>query len=158
MQAQRANAIPVVSKGDVGSEVALEPTNGWVTVEARRKQRKQDKGKAVVASEPVLEAISPIPSSSPVCTGPVQIPLVATPCAASVRASPPYCPDSLAQPPRADKEHIQPSTPATTAGDDHVPGPPIPFPIVEVSAQSRVLTRNQKKRGGRDRIPPPITC
>jgi hypothetical protein len=145
----------VVSKGDVVSEVAFEPTNGWVTVEARRKPRKQDKGKEVVVSEPVLEAISPIPSSSPICTGPVQIPLVATPCAASVQASPPHCPDSLAQPPSADKEQIQPSTPATTAGDDHMPGPPIPSPIVGESVQSRVLTRNQKKRGGRDMIPPP---
>ncbi|KAL9366391.1 hypothetical protein Peur_037590 [Populus x canadensis] len=158
VQVQHADAIPVLSKGDVVSEVALEPTNGWVTVEARRKPRKQVNGKAVVVSEPVLEAISPIPSSSPVCTGPVQIPLVTTPCAARVQASPPPCPDSLAQPPSADKEQIQPSTPATTAGDDHMPGPPIPSPIVGKSVLSRVLTRNQKKRGGRDRISPPITC
>jgi hypothetical protein len=127
-------------------------------VEAKRKPRKQVNGKEVVVPEPVLEAISPIPSSSPVCTGPVQTPLVTTPCAASVQASPPPCPDSLAQPPSADKEQIQPSTPATTTGDDHMPGPPIPSPIVGKSVLSRVLTRNQKKRGGRDRISPPITC
>jgi hypothetical protein len=37
----------------------------------------------------------------------------------------------------------------------HLHGPPIPSPIVEVLAQSRVQTRNQKKRGGRERTSPP---
>ena len=164
MQTQQDDAIPVGFKGDVGSEVDLEPTNVWVTVESRRKSRKQDKGKAVVAFEPGVET-NPIPSSSPVCTGPVQTssgtnPLVATPCVAGVRASSPPCTESLAQPPCAGNEHRH-STPktntfVTTAGDAHMPGPPIPSPVVEVSAQSRVQTRNQKKRGGKDRISPPL--
>lgn len=68
VQDQPDAAIPVVSNGDIVPDVDLEPTNVWVTVESQHKPKKQNKGKAVVASKPALEANSPIPSSSPVCT------------------------------------------------------------------------------------------
>ena len=162
VQTQQDVAIPVGFTGDVRSEVALEPTNVWVTVESRRKSRKQDKGKAVVAIEPGVETI-PIPSSSPVCSGPDQTsaettPLVASPCVAGVGASSPPCTVTLAQPPCAGNEHCHSppqNTFVSTADAAHLHGPPIPSPIVEVLAQSRVQTRNQKKRGGRERTSPP---
>jgi hypothetical protein len=83
-------------------------------VESRRKSRKQDKGKAVVAIEPGVETI-PIPSSSPVCSGPDQTsaettPLVASPCVAGVGASSPPCTVTLAQPPCAGNEHCHSPT------------------------------------------------
>ncbi|KAL9384391.1 hypothetical protein Peur_021401 [Populus x canadensis] len=114
VQTQQDDAILVDFTGDVGSEVDLEPTNVWVIVESRCKSRKQDKGKAVEAFEPGVET-NLIPSSSPVCTGPVQPssgtnPLVATPCVADVRASSPPCTESLAQPPCGGNEH-RPSPP-----------------------------------------------
>jgi len=95
------DAIPGGSKGDVGSEVDLVPTNVWVTVESRRKSRKQDKRKEVVASEPMSEANSPITSSPPICTGLVQTsygtnPLVPNPGAEGVRYSSTPCTESLA--------------------------------------------------------------
>lgn len=153
------DAIPGGSKGDVRSKVDLVPTNVWVTVKSRRKSRKQGKGKEVVASEPVSEANSPITSSPPICTGPVQTlsgtnPLVPNPGAEGVRASPPSCSESLAQPSCAGDEHHSPSktnTLATIAGNANMPR--IPAPVMEV--QSRVQTRSQKQRGRRDMIPPP---
>ncbi|KAL9400706.1 hypothetical protein Peur_004555 [Populus x canadensis] len=151
------DAIPGGSKEDVGSAVDLEPATGWVTVESRRKSRKQDKGKEVEASAPVLEAISPIRTGS-AQTSPGTTPRVPTPGAEGVRAIPPPCTESLALSSCAgDEHHHSPSkttTLATTAGATTMPG--ILAPVMEVPTQSRVQTRSQKQRGRRDRIPPSL--
>jgi hypothetical protein len=63
MQSQsHDDARPEVSKGAVRLDVDPVSPNVWVTVESKCKSRKQDKGKVVVASEPVLGSISPVPS------------------------------------------------------------------------------------------------
>ncbi|KAL9376450.1 hypothetical protein Peur_030570 [Populus x canadensis] len=156
------DAIPGGSKEDVGSAVDLDPATVWVTVESRRKSRKQDKGKEVEASVPVLEAISPI-TSPPIRTGSVQTspgttPRVPTPGAEGVRAIPPPCTESLAPSSCAGDEHnhspSKTNTLATTAGATTMPG--ILAPVMEVSTQSRVQTQSQKQRGRRDRIPPSL--
>ncbi|KAL9384337.1 hypothetical protein Peur_021347 [Populus x canadensis] len=86
--------IPVVSRGDTGSEADHVITNGWVTVHSRQKSSRQYKGKAVAVSKLVFVDNSPATPSPPACTGIVQNSpridtLVATPCAGEVRGSSP---------------------------------------------------------------------
>ena len=140
MQSQsHDDARPEVSKGAVRLDVDPVSPNVWVTVESKCKSKKQDKGKVVVASEPVLGSISPVPSP-PNYTGPVQpepTQLVTSPCAEGVWAPSPPCTESSALPPCAGNEHPPKThTLATTVGDANMPGPPGPL------IPSRVQTRS----------------
>nr|TKS10924.1 hypothetical protein D5086_0000078290 [Populus alba] len=78
-------------------------------------------------------------------------PLVATPCAEEVQGSSPSRTEPLVLPHCAGEGH-NPSTPrtnslATNTGDADIAGKSVNSPILDVSVQSGVRTRNQKQRG-----------
>nr|TKS08428.1 hypothetical protein D5086_0000103090 [Populus alba] len=78
-------------------------------------------------------------------------PLVATPCAEEVQGSSPSRTEPLVLPHCAGEGH-NPSTPrtnslATNTGDADIAGKSVNAPILDVSVQSGVRTRNQKQRG-----------
>jgi hypothetical protein len=97
-----------------------------------------------------------------VCTGAVQTsrtnPLMATPCAKEVRGFSPYLTEPLVVPPCAGEGH-NPSTPrtnslATNTGEADIAGKSVNAPILDVSIQCGVRTRNQKQRGRSGRVSP----
>jgi len=145
--------IPVASRRDDGSEADHVITNGWVIVHSRQKSNKQHKGKAVVVSEPVFVDNSPATPFPSICTGIVQNSpktdtLVATPCAGEVRGSSPSRTAPLVVYPRAGEAHnLSPprtNSLVTNTGDVDMAGKSVNAPLLDVSVQCGVRTRNQK--------------